>query len=1472
MSELFAEATVRLRPDLTGFITKLREELKTAIGQVETTQPPKVRIGPALTRNFVGELRRLTNDAIVQAQRGLKPIQVRAVLSDTSTAAIARELGRRTQTVRIQGGVTGGIVPELRAATRAGETFAGTQEKINSLVSRGAVLLGDEAKAAATTTRERGRGAAAQKQRVQSQIKDAASVRLLAQATAEQALADQAAISADTRHNTLLAAKQTAMRAATTAQLELNAATTAGTRAAAIRTRDLALEQAANIEKVLLSEAQARKAVAAAAREQNAAVRASATEATRAARSQEQIRRGAFATGLSFLGIRGATLAASRSFLVGAASIAIFAKALQNAGRFTDQINIFRATTQATAEELQRVREAARALGADIKLPGVTAADAAESMTELAKAGLDVQDSIDGARGVLQLATAAAISNAQAVELAANALNAFELAGRDATRVADVFANAANAAQGSIVDIGIAFQQASAAGRQVGLSFEDTTAFLTQLARAGLRGSDAGTSLRTALLRLIRPSEAARERLRALGVEVRDAQGRLRPDVFIQLAEATRNLGPAARDAAIALVGGQDAFRAISILGRQSIKDFIALRRELRQQGTAGELAAARMEGLRGSLEALSNTFSTIGVRVGAGVTPALQSVVDGLTGVTAAMAQSTTVANLFAGLMESINLAMSALSQTLGAIGPVLLPIATAFGQLASSIGVPTILAAVVAFKLFQRAQVALLATTLTTTRALSTFFAVTAGTSAAFRLQAALALLSRSFTLVQLGAAAAAAALVFFLTRESAAERATRRLTEATDALAQSEGRLRSSRRGEERALLGVNTARLALLDAQSAVFSARRDVSNAAEGTFARTRAELQLAVALDNVKIAQIGLRDAIRSANESQAEARQAAINARQRAEDEISAIGAVVAARRREIEIRARAPSQRREEEINAVRDLNAELQDRIRTLNEENTAESRNLARRLQLLGEVSNLLQRLPTPEAIKLTIETQNVSQVMDQLITEFGITGTRMREALVANLSGDLSRDLSRAFKNLTQGIGRDFSRLMGDAGFEGGQNFSHRAALGILIGGARVEAAVNNIVQRARSQLQGLVRQALELEIAGASPEARLANIEQQIAIQQRIVERQRERARENSKASVSLTRALQEQARLEAERRSIEAEIATNAEQAERDLEQKQQDADEAKLGRLERARTRAEQRIADAATTAGLSDDIRRTIGLRRLIHRQINTIRETIQDRQRQIEAIRELQRRERELGREIRELRRQRQLEIAEQIRRGIELDIEFATITENATREASARRRLIANLQKEAAALRAQKRLTLEQKNRLKEIRNEIAEQRKALQEITNERRKMFAEMSFAFLTTQQGFAANLLSNLLPGGAVGGTLGGTTNAPGGRAGSAAAGAREIPMGIRRAEEMDARRTRVNAMLEERTRQMRAEAAGGFTPAQAATLIHLTRQMVKLLGGIEGTTKHPEAKRSSNRNNAAMDGMNNLSGVQA
>ncbi len=353
--------------------------------------------------------------------------------------------------------------------------------------------------------------------------------------------------------------------------------------------------------------------------------------AKNAGKTLAQAGRGAGAASLSFLGLRGATLAAGGGFLSGAAAIAVFAKSVGSFASFETELNTFRVTADATGAEMAQISDTAKQLGADLTLPGVTAQDAAEGLAQLSRAGLDVQDSVDGIRGVLQLATAAAIDNETAVLLVAGALNAFKLAGTDAERVADLLAASSKESQGSIEDMGLALQQAAAASAQAGISVEDTIAILTQLGRAGLRGSDAGTSLRTAILRIINPSKQAKEALEGLGVQLRDLDGNIRPEAFGEIASQAAKLGPALRDQTIALIGGQDAFRAISILGREGADGLNEMRDATQEAGVAAELAAARTQGLAGSTENLKNQFQTLGLSIGEASAGPLKTFVNSL-------------------------------------------------------------------------------------------------------------------------------------------------------------------------------------------------------------------------------------------------------------------------------------------------------------------------------------------------------------------------------------------------------------------------------------------------------------------------------------------------------------------------------------------------------------------------------------------------------------------------------------------------------------------------------------------------------------------------------------------------------------------------------------------------------------------------------------------------------------------------
>lgn len=344
---------------------------------------------------------------------------------------------------------------------------------------------------------------------------------------------------------------------------------------------------------------------------------AAAAAARRAAAIRSEATKGLIAQSASAVGLRGAIIGANPAFLAATAGAIAFGKSIQSIKNFETELNVFQETAGVTADQMEKVRATAEALGKDITLPAVGAQDAAEAMTELAKAGLSVQDSIEGARGVLQLATAANIDNAQATELAASALNAFGLAGDQAVHVADVLANAANDSQGSIVDIGIALRQAAAVGRQAGLSFEQVAGFLTILARNGLVGSDAGTAFRTMLIRLINPTDKAAKLIRDLGLNLRTATGAIDLTVFDQFSRATENLTKRQRDQAQAIIFGQDAIRAAAIGTREGSAAIDAQTRALEKSGTAALVAGARTRGLAGDFENAKNQAAALGLELG---------------------------------------------------------------------------------------------------------------------------------------------------------------------------------------------------------------------------------------------------------------------------------------------------------------------------------------------------------------------------------------------------------------------------------------------------------------------------------------------------------------------------------------------------------------------------------------------------------------------------------------------------------------------------------------------------------------------------------------------------------------------------------------------------------------------------------------------------------------------------------------
>ncbi len=275
------------------------------------------------------------------------------------------------------------------------------------------------------------------------------------------------------------------------------------------------------------------------------------------------------------------------------------------------------AVAGATAGEMEQLREAALKAGADTAF---SASEAAVAQGELARAGVSVADILGGAlAGSLGLAAAGQLELGQAAEISAQALNIFGLGGDQTTRVADVLAAGANKSAADVAQLGDALRQGGLVAAQTGLSLEETAGVLSMFADNALLGSDAGTSLKTFLQRLVPQSDEAAKAMESLGLQFFDSQGAFVgiEEVAGQLQGALGGLSDEQRNAALSTLFGSDAVRSASILmdgGAASVRDYTTA---VSDQGAASRMAAEQLNNLAGDIEEFKGATETALIRVG---------------------------------------------------------------------------------------------------------------------------------------------------------------------------------------------------------------------------------------------------------------------------------------------------------------------------------------------------------------------------------------------------------------------------------------------------------------------------------------------------------------------------------------------------------------------------------------------------------------------------------------------------------------------------------------------------------------------------------------------------------------------------------------------------------------------------------------------------------------------------------------
>lgn len=319
----------------------------------------------------------------------------------------------------------------------------------------------------------------------------------------------------------------------------------------------------------------------------------------------------------------------------GLAALSPFGLAINKAREFEQQLSNIK-SLGVTGEKMQQVEKLAMEMGAKTKF---SAFEAAQGIEELLKAGVSLEKVMDknGLSGALDLAVAGGLKLADAAEIASTALNAFRADNLTIRDAGNILAGAANASATDVMTLRFSLQAVSAVASGVGLSFLDTSKALAIFANNGLKGSDAGTSLKAMLMNLQPRTKEQIATFQKLGLMTAqganafyDAKGQIKSMAEIAglLSNSLKNLTPQQRSFALETMFGSDAVRAGNILYKEGAKGINDMQKEM-TKFTAASVAKERLNNFNGSIEMLMGSIDTILIQVGQIFLPMLTRLVQ---------------------------------------------------------------------------------------------------------------------------------------------------------------------------------------------------------------------------------------------------------------------------------------------------------------------------------------------------------------------------------------------------------------------------------------------------------------------------------------------------------------------------------------------------------------------------------------------------------------------------------------------------------------------------------------------------------------------------------------------------------------------------------------------------------------------------------------------------------------------------
>ena len=313
---------------------------------------------------------------------------------------------------------------------------------------------------------------------------------------------------------------------------------------------------------------------------------------------------------------------------------------LKTSADFDSAMSQVAAVSGAVGEDFDALREKAREMGARTKF---SASEAADAMNYMAMAGWKTEDMLSGIEGIMNLAAASGEDLATTSDIVTDALTAFGLTAQDSGHFADLLAAASSNANTNVSMMGETFKYCAPIAGALGYTAEDTAEAIGLMANAGIKSSQAGTSLRTIMTRLQGELELSGEALGDVTIQTANADGSMREfsDIIADCRSAFSKMTESEKAAAAETLVGKNAMSGFLALMNAAPGDIEKLESAISTcsdqvdgySGAAEKMAAVMQDNLNGQITILKSQLQELAISFGDALMPAVRKIVTAIQG-----------------------------------------------------------------------------------------------------------------------------------------------------------------------------------------------------------------------------------------------------------------------------------------------------------------------------------------------------------------------------------------------------------------------------------------------------------------------------------------------------------------------------------------------------------------------------------------------------------------------------------------------------------------------------------------------------------------------------------------------------------------------------------------------------------------------------------------------------------------------